>query len=552
MKEITVQLKGLEKKQYPYGTRVNKIFEDLLGEEEKKPVAALVNNELVSLSFKVEINAELKPVFPEDPQGIRIFRRTISFILAKAAREVFPERTLIIGHSLGDSYYYYFEGEADIADGDIRKISDRMQKIIDDDLPITRRVIAYSEALDYFNREGMEATAILLRYRNEAKIPIYACADFIDLSYEPLLPSTGFAKPFELKNYPPGFLLRYPGSSAPDRLSPFRDMPTLFSVFKEYKAWGKILDVNCVGKLNMLLEKREVKPFIMVAEALQDKKISQIADEIFKRKNDVKVVLIAGPSSSGKTTFAKKLSIQLRVLGFNPIAISLDDYYLPNDMTPRDEEGKPDFEALEALNIEQLNSHLLDLFAGKEVETPIFDFVAGRPKERGRKIRMFKRNILILEGIHGLNPGLTPQIPDSTKYKIYISALTQLNLDNHNRIPTTDNRLIRRIVRDHQFRGNSAADTLGMWPSVRRGENKNIFPFQDKADSAFNSALDYELAVLKIYAEPLLLTIKPSQEYYTEAVRLLSFLRNFATIPPRYVPAQSILREFIGDSAFSY
>ena len=465
---------------------------------------------------------------------------------------LFPDRKLIIGHSLGDSYYYYYEGESEVSAEDLNKLSGKMEEIVKEDCSIERRVIAYSEALEYFKSGNREATALLLRYKNESKIPIYVCGDYTDLSYEPLLPSTGYASPFELKNYPPGFILRYPNSSTPDRLSDFIDIPTLFNVYKEYKAWGKILNVNSVGKLNLLSEKREISPFIRVAEALQNKKISQIADAIYERRDSTRIVLIAGPSSSGKTTFAKKLSIQLRVMGFNPVSISLDDYYLPNDQTPRDEDGNPDFEAIEALNIKQLNSNLLDLFEGKEVEIPIFDFKTGKPKETGRLLKMTRRNILIVEGIHGLNPKLTPSIPEEKKYKIYISALTQLNIDDHNRIPTTDNRLIRRMVRDHQFRGNSAGDTLRMWPSVRRGEDKNIFPFQNMADSAFNSALDYELAVLKIYAEPLLLTVKPSEEVYTEAIRLLSFLKNFSTIPPRYVPDESILREFIGDSAFSY
>ncbi len=552
MKEVNVYLENGEKKIYPYGTRVNDIFRENKPESSSPLIAALVNNELVSLSFKVEINAALKPVVLHSPLGIRIFRRTLSYILAMAARLEFPERTLVIGHSLGDSYYYYFEGEPEVSSDDLKKISDRMEDIVKKDIPIERRVIAYSEALEYFKNENQKATALLLRYRNEAKIPIYVCRDYTDLSYEPLLPSTGFASPFELKNYPPGFILRYPNSGTPDVLSTFVDIPTLFNVYKEYKAWGKILNVNCVGRLNYLSEIREISPFIRVAEALQDKKISSIADSIFEKRESVRIVLIAGPSSSGKTTFTKKLAIQLRVLGFNPVSISLDDYYLPNDRTPRDEEGKPDFEALEALNIELLNNHLLSLFAGEEVEIPIFDFKTGRPKEKGRPMKMSKRNILLVEGIHGLNPGLTPHVPEEKKYKIYISALTQLNLDDHNRIPTTDNRLIRRMVRDHQFRGNSAGDTLRMWPSVRRGENRNIFPFQNQADSAFNSALDYELAVLKIYAEPLLLTVKPSEEVYTEAIRLLSFLKNFSTIPPRHVPDQSILREFIGESAFSY
>ncbi|MCK5674281.1 MAG: nucleoside kinase, partial [Spirochaetales bacterium] len=482
----------------------------------------------------------------------RLFRRTLSFILAKASVNIFPDRHLVISHSLGDSFYYYYNGQEKVSDKDIALLQEEMERIVKNKCSIERRVISYGEAINFFEKVNQPATALLLKYRNESKIPIYYCGGFIDISYEPLLPNTELLNPFELYNYEPGFLLRYPNRKEPAKMAAFKDMPSLFSVYKEYKAWGKILNVNCVGRLNELSEKREIKPFIRVAEALHDKKISEIADSIALQRSKVRVILVAGPSSSGKTTFTKKLSIQLRVMGFNPVSISLDNYYLPNTDTPRDEHGKPDFESLYALNIDLLNNHLLQLFDGKEVEIPIFDFKTGRPRETGTQLQLTKRNILLIEGIHGLNPDLTPLIADDLKYKIYISALTQLNLDDHNRIPTTDNRLVRRMVRDHQFRGNSAVTTLNMWPSVRRGEEKNIFSFQNYADSVFNSALDYELAVLKIYAIPILRTIKPEDSVYNEAIRLLSFLDNFSSIPPQYVPDQSILREFIGESAFSY
>ena len=553
MKEVYIKYKGDKDRKIAYGTRINEIFDDLSNKETDNPViAAMVNNELVSLSFKIEINAEIKAVQLYSNPGIRLFRRTLSFILAKASVTLFPDRHLVISHSLGDSFYYYYNEQEEVSDEDINLLQKEMDRIVKSKCSIDRRVISYSEAINFFNKINQPATALLLKYHNESKIPIYYCGGFIDISYEPLLPNTNLLKPFELYNYAPGFLLRYPNSKEPHKLAAFKDMPSLFSVYKEYKAWGKILNVNCVGRLNELSEKREIKPFIQVAEALHNKKISQIADSITERKDKVRIVLVAGPSSSGKTTFTKKLSIQLRVMGFNPVSISLDNYYLPNVDAPLDEHGKPDFESLHALNIDLLNNHFLQLFDGKEVEIPIFDFKTGRPKDKGTPLQLTKRNILLIEGIHGLNPGLTPLIADDLKYKIYISALTQLNLDDHNRIPTTDNRLVRRMVRDHQFRGNSAAATLNMWPSVRKGEEINIFSFQDQADSMFNSALDYELAVLKIYATPILRTIKPENDVYNEAIRLLSFLDNFSSIPPQYVPDQSILREFIGESAFSY
>jgi uridine kinase len=553
VKEVNIKINSEEEITIAYGTKVSDIFRNLLIEKTDNPViAAKVNNELVSLSFKIEINSSVETVRFNSTPGIRLFRRTLSFILAKASVTLFPDRHLIISHSLGDSFYYYYNGQAKVSKQDSTLLQDEMNRIIESKSSIERRVISYTEALNFFRKVNQPATAMLLEYRNEAKIPIYHCGGFIDISYEPLLPNTELLKPFEIYNYEPGYLLRYPNRNTPHELVPFKDMPTLFAVYKEYKAWGKILNVNCVGKLNKLSENREIKPFIRVAEALHNKKISQIADSIAIKRDKIRVILVAGPSSSGKTTFTKKLSIQLRVMGFNPVSISLDNYYLPNVDAPLDEHGKPDFESLQALNIDLLNNQLLQLFEGKKIEIPIFDFITGKPKENGTPLKLSKRNILLIEGIHGLNPDLTPLVSNDLKYKIYISALTQLNLDDHNRIPTTDNRLIRRLVRDHQFRGNSAETTLNMWPSVRRGEEKNIFRFQDQADSVFNSALDYELAVLKIYATPILRTIKPENKVYNEAIRLLSFLDNFSSIPPQYVPDQSILREFIGESAFSY
>jgi len=553
MKEISIRLENGKEQIISYGTRVSDVFQQLLVEKTENPViAAKINNELVSLSFKIEINAFVEAVRLYSAPGIRLFRRSLSYILAKASVTLFPERHLVISHSLGDSYYYYYDGQDKVSDNDVALLQKEMNRIVENKCSIERRVLSYTEAINFFEKINQPATAKLLKYRNDSKIPIYYCGGFVDISYEPLLPNTGFLKPFEIYNYEPGFLLRYPNKKDPGNLASFKDMPSLFAVYKEYKAWGKILNVNCVGKLNELSEKREIKPFIRVAEALHNKKISQIADSIAARKGKVRVILVAGPSSSGKTTFTKKLSIQLRVMGFNPVSISLDNYYLPNTEAPVDEHGKLDFESLYALNIDLLNKHMVQLFEGQEVEIPIFDFKTGKAKEKGIPLQLSKRNILLIEGIHGLNPELTPLVGNDLKYKIYISALTQLNLDDHNRIPTTDNRLVRRMVRDHQFRGNSAEQTLKMWPSVRRGEEKNIFKFQNQADSVFNSALDYELAVLKIYAAPILRTIKPDNEVYNEAIRLLSFLDNFSSIPPQYVPDQSLLREFIGESAFSY
>ena len=523
-------------------------------ESECYPLVALrLNNELYSLNSHPDMNGVAKPVYLNSSDGIRLYRRSLCFILGLAVKELFPRRRLILSHSLGDSYYYHTHEEPNFTDQEILTIKDRMRKLILDDLSIKPDILSWQEAIDYFKNSNQIDTVSLLEQNNKSRIEVSRTGDYMSLRHECLLPSTGLLKAFDLIPYTNGFLLHYPPSNDPLILEPFQDQPLLFSIYSEYKAWGKILDTNTAGKLNaMTRNKNQTKHFIQVSESLHNKKIAQIADQVLARKGEVGVILIAGPSSSGKTTFTKKLCIQLQVVGFNPMMVSLDDYYLPHDRVPMDEFGKPDFEALEALDIPLLNKNLLNLFSGKDTEVPVFDFRKGGRLEKGRNLRMDERSILVMEGIHGLNSGLTPEIPDSRKFKVYISALTQLNLDDHNRISTTDNRLIRRIVRDHQFRDYDALKTLRIWPSVRRGENKNIFPNQTHADTAFNSALDYELAVLRVYAEPLIQSIKPDQEEYSEARRLLSFLENFSPLPSYLVPADSILREFIGNSSFKY
>ncbi len=553
MQTIVVTLPNGKQKEVPYGTRMNEFIADGDIDTPEYPiVAALVNNELTNLSFKVEVDSRIDVVPVNTDQGARVYRRSLCFLLAIAAEELFPDRTLIIGHSLGHSYYYHFDGIATVSEEEIEQIKSRMIEYCNLDRPIQRSVISYDQALEYFQRKKLDASELLLRYRNENKIPVYELGEFTDLSYGPLVPSTGVLKTFDLKFYPPGFLLRYPHRERPNELGEFDDDPVLFSVYQEYKKWGKILNIHCAGNLNELIASKGIHEFIRVAEALHNKKIAEIADRIHERRSEVKAVLIAGPSSSGKTTFTKKLAIQLRVTGFNPVTISLDDYFVSRDRTPRDENGEYDFEALEAIDVELLNEHLLKLFRGETVEIPEFDFKSGERKPEGKMLALPDRGILVMEGIHGLNDRLTPLVPREQKYTIYVSALTQLNLDDHNRISTTDNRLLRRMVRDYNFRGYSALTTIGRWPSVRRGEDRNIFPYQNNADSAFNSALDYELSVLKTYAEPLLKTVKPYHREYSEAMRLLTFLNNFAPLPATYVPDESILREFIGNSSFKY
>jgi uridine kinase len=540
--------------QFPRWTAVEDLFKSrpAIFASSPPPIAAVVNNEITSLSYKVDIASAVAPVTLQSREGMNLYRRSLCYLLALASRRAFPERRLVIGHSLGKGYFYEYDGLAGVSEADLKKLADTMIALVADDLPIDRINLSYAEAVRYFEEANQPDTVLLLQNRNEAKIAVNVCDGFIDLFHAPLVPRTGALTSFGLKAYPPGFILRYPPLAAPEGLAPFEDNPILFGVYREYKTWGRILNINCIGLLNRQIETGQIREFIDVAEALHDKKIADIADRLSRRFAEAGVALIAGPSSSGKTTFSKKLAIQLKVLGLDPVAVSLDNYYLPRAQTPLDEEGKPDFESLRALDLERLNRDLERLLAGEAVVTPVYDFVKGAPKAEGVEIRPTSRSLYILEGIHGLNDELTAGVPAGQKYKIYVSALTQLNLDDHNRIPTTDVRLIRRLVRDNRFRGYSALATLRMWPSVRRGEDRNIFPFQNNADVAFNSSLDYELAVLKIYVEPLLKTIKPDVEEYSEARRLLAFLNNVIAFPPTRIPDKSILREFIGESAFSY
>ncbi|MDR1901842.1 MAG: nucleoside kinase [Treponema sp.] len=536
----------------PYGTQVNTLVEHF-GVKREKIAAVKINNEILPLAARLEVNAVLEPVLLDAPEGEMIYRRSLAFLLAIAVRRTCPERRLYIGHSLGNTYYYTFEDGAKPDPAIIGGLKKEMENLVRADMPIAIRYLFYTEALDLFQKNGQIDTALLLEERSESKIMVNECEDFADIYIEPLVERTSLLTSFDLLPYEDGMLLCFPGIGRGHTLDPFTDSPKIFSVYNEYKKWGRIVGVHAVGRLNRMITNRTIRDYIRIAEAFQARKLAEIAEQIYQKRDSIRAVLIAGPSSSGKTTTAKRLSIELKVMGIEPIAISLDDYYIGIERTPKDEKGAPDFECLEALDVVYLNEQLLSLLAGNEVTLPVYDFKTGRRKETGGKtIRLGKRAVLVIEGIHGLNDALTPQVDRNMKFKLYVSALTQLNLDDHNRIPTSDNRLLRRMVRDYQFRGKDAADTIQMWPAVQGGERKHIFPFQNSADAAFNSALDYELAVLKFYAEPLLRAVKPNRTEYAEAVRLLSFLENFAPIPPQHVPGQSILREFIGDSEFKY
>ena len=511
-------------------------------------VAAKVNNELTSLDAKLEFNCKVEPVYNNTKEGMSVYRRSLCLLLATAAHRINPKTRLIVGNSICYGYYYTFDGEKIPA----KSLKQEMEKLISRDLRIKTEYVSWEQASALFEKLNLKETRKQLNHTCKSKILINTIEDFSDMYFGPLVLSTGALQVFDLIEYQDGLLLRFPKTKCPSQLPPFKDEPKLFSLFKQYKEWGKRVNVLSAASLNDMVANGKINDFIDIAETHQEKCISDIASQIVKSKK-VRVVLIAGPSSSGKTTSAKKLGLELQAMGYTPKLISLDCYYAGRDKAPLDENGKPDYECLEALNVELLNQNLVDLFAGKEVNIPSYDFHTGTSFfEEKNKMTLADNEILIMEGIHGLNPKLTAKVPEECKFKIYLSALTQLNLDDHNRISTSDNRLIRRIVRDNNFRGKPAEGTIAMWPSVQKGEELHIFPFHNNADAILNTALDYELSILRVYAAPLLRRVPPTMAEYSEAQRLLNFLENFATIAPTEVPPRSIIREFIGGSAFKY
>lgn len=537
--------------QVPFDTPISNLLQHFEPTNDEI-LAVRINNEICSLDSNVEINCKLEPVLKNTKDGANIYRRSLCLLLATAAHNLFPASHLLVGHSLGYGYYYTLDTGTPITQEQITSLENEMQRLVQQDLPVTTKTISYEDAINLFEELNLTETRKQLNYIAPQKIKINCIDNFSDMYFGPLVRSTGTLKVFSLMQYGEGFLLRFPRSSDHSKLTTFIDQPILFGIYKKYKQWGKQIGVTSAASLNELINNRKIEEFIDITETFQQKCIADIADQIAASKK-VKVILIAGPSSSGKTTTSKKLALELQAIGYKPKVISLDCYYVGRDRNPKDENGNYDYECLEALDIPLLNQNLVDLFEGKEVIIPSYDFNEGVPYfEEKNKMKLDANDILIMEGIHGLNDKLTPLIPNELKFKIYLSALTQLNLDNHNRISTSDNRLIRRIVRDARFRGKSAATTISMWPSVHKGEELHIFPFQNNADAILNTALDYELAVLKIYAEPLLRCVNPTQPEYAEACHLLNFLNNFAPIPPTAVPSRSIIREFIGGSAFKY
>lgn len=530
------------------GTPVNVLLNDEIQRAKCKIIACKFNNEVKALNFKIEKSGKLELIDLKDKDGINIYRRGLVYITSKAFAEEYPGALLTINYQLSNAMFCEIDN-LEITDEVIKNINKRVKEIIEKDLPIEKRFMTKEEAMEFYEKEKTLKGKLQLELKEKKEVTLYYCEDYFNYFYGVLPISTGFAEQYKIQKYQYGFLIRYPSKENPTELTEFKDSPKLFKTLEEYDELHKILNINTLYKLNSIIKEGKIEEYILLDEALHEKKIASIADNISKNKN-IKLIEIAGPSSSGKTTFAKRLEIQLRLNGLKPVTISVDNYFVEREHTPLDEEGKYDFESIDAVDKDLLNKDLIKLLNGEEIECPTFNFHVGHKEYKGNKMKLGENEILVMEGIHCLNDELTKLIPREQKYKIYISALTVLNIDYYNRISTTDTRLIRRLVRDHKFRGYDAIHTLEIWPSVNKGENKNIFRFQEEADVMFNSSLIYELGVLKKYAIPLLKKISQENPYYSEAKRIISMLSYFEDIPDEDVPTHSLIREFIGGSIF--
>lgn len=554
MLQIYCKNKNLSK-EFEEGTSLFEIYQGFDLNMPYGPVSARVNNKVEDLNFKVYYNKDVEFLDITSASGMRTYVRSLCFILTKAVSELYPNGNILLEHPVSKGYFCKLCIDRTIGLDDVIRIKQRMQEIIKADLPFIRHEKHTEEIIRLFKERGMDDKVKLL----ETSGQLYSCyqqlGDTIDSYYGSLVPSTGYIRLFDIVKYYDGLLLRIPNRKNPDKLEEVVKQEKMLDVFQEYHRWNEILGISTVGDLNQACNRGMATDLINVSEALQEKKIVRIADEITNRNENgqrVKLVLISGPSSSGKTTFSKRLSIQLMTNGLRPYPISLDDYFVNREDTPLDENGQHDFESLYALDLPFFEAQLKALLAGEEVELPRFNFNIGKREPSGKKLRIDDNMILILEGIHALNPALTPNIPAANKYKIYVSALTTILLDNHNYIPTTDNRLLRRIIRDYKYRSHSAEATINRWPSVRAGEEKWIFPYQEYADAMFNSALIFELAVLKDHVEPVLRKVPNNSPAYSEAHRLLRFLSHFVPVQDEELPPTSLLREFLGGSSFVY
>ena len=518
-------------------------------------LAAYVNNRIKELNYRIYKPVTVRFIDITSFEGIRVYQRTISFILQKAVRELFPDRTLYIRHSLGASgFYCEISGFGPIPAEHLDAIKARMRGIIDRNLPIQGVKMLTDTARKIYEGFGMTDKIALLDSRPRLYSKIYTIDSLPGYFYGALTPSTGYTPQFDLHSYYNGFFIALPLRTDPTRLHQSVHQEKMFDVFHQYQSWVEIMGVPTVGQLNSKVLAGDASELIKIAEAFHENKLAQVAGCVAEanRERGVRLVLISGPSSSGKTTFAKRLGVQLRVLGLNPVLISLDDYFVDREKTPRDENGEYDYEALEAIDLEQFNDHLKRLERGESVDIPRYDFISGTRQWHDNPLQLDERSVLIVEGIHGLNPALTPGVHESRKFKIYVSCFTSVALDNVSRIATSDNRLLRRLTRDYRTRGNDALSTLARWESVRRGEEKHIFPYQENADVMFNSSLFYEISVLRRFAEPILREVPDTVPEYGEAKRMLKFLDNFIPISPEEIPPTSLLREFIGGSSFKY
>ncbi|MDR0729324.1 MAG: nucleoside kinase [Prevotellaceae bacterium] len=519
-------------------------------------LAAWVNNQLKDLSYEIYVEQTVRFIDIAHPDGIRTYQRSLSFLCQKAVRDVLPDYRLAIKHPISRGLYGEITCNGQPADKPLlKKVNARMRELVQMNIPFVRVRKETDEAIRLFDRNGQHEKALLQKTRGRFYTTIYYLDDYPDCFYGPLVYSTGYLTVFELCRYHDGILLRMPKADKPRRLESKPKQAKLFRIFQQHKDWNRILGATNIGSLNELIQGNQIRPLILVAEALQEREYVSLAKHIQQRHDRIKLALLAGPSSSGKTTTAKRLGIQIKLAGLNPVAIELDNYFVDREKTPRDANGRYDFDSIDALDLDLLNTHLRALLRGQTITPPYFNFISGRRRPSGHELRIRPHDLLILEGIHALNPKLTEGVDRANKFQIYASALTSIAMDENNRISTTDNRLIRRIVRDARTRGYSAAQTIAQWSSVRRGEDRYIFPFQEQADIMFNSALLYELAVLRRYAAPLLHRILPVDPSYAEALRLLKFLSYFEMIAPddeSTIPSTSVLREFIGGSCFDY
>ena len=535
----------------PIGSTLSDIYKEINLQMPFGPVSAKVNNKVEGLHYRVYHNKDVEFLNLLSPSGIRTYTRSLFLVLCKAVHDLYPTSSVVIDIPVSNGYYCNLQLGHEITTEDVDRIRTRMQEIIDAKMPIQRYETTTEEAVKMFTELGDIQKAKLLKSSGSLYCVYYVLDDYKDYYYGSMLTNTAQLHLFGLEPYFDGVLLRIPSVQDPSKLGELIRQDKMFEVFKEHHRWQSILGIKTVGDFNEAVKNGQATDLINVSEALQEKKISQIADTIAGRK-EIKVVLIAGPSSSGKTKFCKRLSVQLLASGVKPVQISLDDYFVNRVETPKDENGELDYESIYALNIPLINEQFNALFRGEEVELPKYNFQIGKSEKSGEKLHLGENNILLVEGIHALNPLLTEQIADDKKFKIYASALTTILLDDHNYIPTTDNRLLRRIVRDYKYRGCSAQDTIHRWPSVRAGENKWIFPYQEQADVMFNTALLFELAVIKPQAEEVLEQVPENCEEYAEAYRLRKFLKYFAPLPFRNLPPTSLLREFLGGSSFKY